>query len=90
MKHSRVADAVPGGDVALHPSHVIRARVDQLTMLPSVPPQENATKLRKADREDGRGRAWRQKLRQLNQQVVALEEDERALEVVYPQVTRTA
>ena len=48
--------------------------------------QDSAAKLRKQDREGGKSRSWRREYRLLTQQVVALEEDEKALEVVYPQV----
>ena len=48
--------------------------------------QDSAAKLRKQDREGGKNRSWRREYRLLTQQVVALEEDEKALEVVYPQV----
>ena len=48
--------------------------------------QETAAKLRKEDREVGRGRKWRQNYRLLNQEVVLLEEEEKKLELVYPQV----
>ncbi len=48
--------------------------------------QDSAAKLRKQDREGGKNRSWRREYRLLAQQVVALEEDEKALEVVYPQV----
>ncbi|KAK9823563.1 hypothetical protein WJX72_003814 [[Myrmecia] bisecta] len=44
-----------------------------------------ATKLRKEDREMGRGRKWRKNFRMLNSQLAALEEDETALELVFPQ-----
>lgn len=49
--------------------------------------QETAAKLRKEDREVGRGRKWRQNYRLLNQEVVVLEEEERQLDLVYPQVS---
>ena len=49
--------------------------------------QETAAKLRKEDREVGRGRKWRSNYRLLNQEVVVLEEEEKNLELVYPQVT---
>ena len=49
--------------------------------------QETAAKLRKEDREVGRGRKWRSNYRLLNQEVVVLEEEERNLELVYPQVS---
>ena len=49
--------------------------------------QESAAKLRKEDREVGRGRKWRQNYRLLNQEVLLLEEEEKKLELVYPQVT---
>ena len=42
--------------------------------------------MRKEDREVGRGRKWRQNYRLLNQEVLLLEEDEKKLELVYPQV----
>lgn len=48
--------------------------------------QESAAKLRKEDREVGRGRKWRQNYRLLNQEVLLLEEEEKKLELVYPQV----
>eukprot|EP00891_Asterochloris_glomerata_P004082 jgi/Astpho2/4082/e_gw1.00063.48.1_t len=48
---------------------------------------DSAAKLRKQDREGGKNRSWRREYRLLAQQVVALEEDEKALEVVYPQGT---
>lgn len=48
--------------------------------------QETAAKLRKEDREVGRGRKWRQNYRLLNQEVLLLEEEEKKLELVYPQV----
>lgn len=48
--------------------------------------QESAGKLRKEDREVGRGRKWRQNYRLLNQEVLLLEEEEKKLELVYPQV----
>ena len=34
----------------------------------------------------GRGRKWRQNYRLLNQEVLLLEEEEKKLELVYPQV----
>lgn len=49
--------------------------------------QETAGKLRKEDREVGRGRKWRSNYRLLNQEVIVLEEEERQLELVYPQVS---
>lgn len=48
--------------------------------------QESAAKLRKEDREVGRGRKWRQNYRLLNQEVLLLEEENKKLELVYPQV----
>lgn len=48
--------------------------------------QETAAKLRKEDREVGRGRKWRQNYRLLNKEVLLLEEEEKKLELVYPQV----
>lgn len=49
-------------------------------------PQELAEKLRKEEREGGRSRKWRANFNRLNAQLVALENDERALELVHPQV----
>lgn len=49
--------------------------------------QETAAKLRKEDREVGRGRKWRQNYRLLNQEVLVLEEEEKKLDLVYPQVS---
>lgn len=49
--------------------------------------QETAGKLRKEDREVGRGRKWRTNYRLLNQEVIVLEEEEKQLELVYPQVS---
>lgn len=49
--------------------------------------QESAAKLRKEDREVGRGRKWRQNYRLLNQEVLVLEEEEKKLDLVYPQVS---
>ena len=51
------------------------------------PLQEAAQKLRKEDREEGKSRKWRRNYRLLNQQLIALEEDEHQLELSYPQVT---
>ncbi|DBB07652.1 TPA: hypothetical protein ACH3X3_009085 [Trebouxia sp. C0006] len=48
---------------------------------------ESAAKLRKEDREVGRGRKWRQNYRLLNQEVLVLEEEEKQLDLVYPQST---
>ncbi|KAL3139538.1 hypothetical protein ABBQ38_003861 [Trebouxia sp. C0009 RCD-2024] len=48
---------------------------------------ETAAKLRKEDREVGRGRKWRQNYRLLNKEVLLLEEEEKKLELVYPQST---
>ena len=48
--------------------------------------QELAEKLRHEDRENGRGRRWRGSYTKLNAQLVALEADHAALELVHPQV----
>ena len=48
--------------------------------------QESAAKLRKEDREVGRGRKWRTNYRLLNQEVLVMEEEEKQLDLVYPQV----
>ena len=52
--------------------------------------QESAAKLRKEDREVGRGRRWRQNYRLLNQEVLVLEEEEKQLDLVYPQVSSSS
>ena len=49
-------------------------------------PQELAEKLRHEDRENGRGRKWRGNYNKLNAQLVMLENDHNALELVHPQV----
>ena len=48
--------------------------------------QELADKLRKEEREGGRNRKWRANFNRLNAQLVALENEEHALEIVHPQV----
>ena len=48
--------------------------------------QELAEKLRKEDRENGRGRKWRTNYNKLNAQLLSLENDHHALELVHPQV----
>ena len=48
--------------------------------------QELAEKLRHEDRENGRGRKWRTNYNKLNAQLLALENDHHALELVHPQV----
>ena len=52
----------------------------------STVPQELAEKLRHEDRENGRGRKWRTNYNKLNAQLLALENDHHALELVHPQV----
>ena len=42
--------------------------------------------LRKEERENGRGRKWRQDVVKLNQELVTLEEDEQLLRDSFPQV----
>ena len=49
--------------------------------------QEVATNLKREEREGGRGLKFRRHFRQLTQQLVALEDDEIALERVFPQVS---
>lgn len=49
-------------------------------------PQEVADNLKREERETGRGRKWRRHFLELNQQLMALEDDETALERVFPQV----
>ena len=48
--------------------------------------QELAEKLRHEDRENGRGRKWRTNYNKLNAQLLSLENDHHALELVHPQV----
>lgn len=48
--------------------------------------QELAEKMRREDRENGRGRRWRGNYTKLNAQLIALENDHAALELVHPQV----
>ena len=48
--------------------------------------QDLAEKLRHEDRENGRGRKWRTNYNKLNAQLLSLENDHHALELVHPQV----
>lgn len=47
-----------------------------------------ADALKREERERGRGWRWRRNAKALNAQMLLLEEDERQLEMVYPQVRR--
>ena len=42
--------------------------------------------LKRQEREGGKGRTWKKNFRALNNQLLALEEDETGLELVFPQV----
>ena len=41
--------------------------------------------LKRQDRAEGRGRSWRSNFRRLQREVLQLEEDEAALDAVFPQ-----
>ena len=45
--------------------------------------------LKKEERADGRGRKWRGAFRRIQQQLIDLEADSKALELVFPQVCTT-
>lgn len=51
-----------------------------------LPVQEVVETLKKDEREGGRGRKWRAAFRKIQQQLIDLENDSRALELVFPQV----
>ena len=52
--------------------------------------QDVGDKLKREEREYGRGRKFRTKMRTLEQQVLLLEEDQEKLEKVFPQVGSSA
>lgn len=50
------------------------------------PIQEVVETLKKEEREQGKGRKWRAAFRRIQQQLIDLEGDSKALELVFPQV----
>lgn len=54
----------------------------------SAPVQEVVDTLKREEREGGKGRKWRGAFRRIQQQLLDLEADSKALELVFPQVLR--
>ena len=51
-----------------------------------MPVQDVLETLKKEEREQGKGRKWRGAFRRIQQQLLDLENDSKALELVFPQV----
>lgn len=58
----------------------------KMLLTPPLHMQSMAEMMKRQDREGGKNRTWRGNLRRLQKEVIQLEEDEIALDAVFPQV----